>query len=159
MTAVVIEELSKTYPLTFPRLKKFMRLEVKPTVEALKNVSFEIGGGEFFGLISRNGAGKTTLTKIIATLVQPTHGKIAVKNYDSVDDEVKIFYRKNCLPNCLISPSKIQLKSFQSILSANLTTNFWAQQFQRSRRAAQRLQMSKLKIRRFSTFWRVTNEV
>ena len=90
MPAVVVENLSKTYPDSFSRLKKFFRLAVKPPVEALKNVSFEIGDGEIFGLIGRNGAGKTTLTKIIATLVQPTSGKVSVKNCDSVKDEVKV---------------------------------------------------------------------
>ncbi len=90
MTAVAIENLSKTYPPSFPRLKKFLHLQIKPSVEALKNVSFEIKDGEIFGLIGKNGAGKTTLTKIIATLVQPTSGSVSVKNFDSVKDEVKV---------------------------------------------------------------------
>lgn len=90
MPAVKIENLSKTYPESFPRLKRFFRMTVKPPVEALKTISFEIGDGEIFGLIGRNGAGKTTLTKIIATLVQPTSGRVSVKNFDSVNDEVKV---------------------------------------------------------------------
>ena len=90
MPAISIENLCKTYPESFPRLKRFFRRAATPPVEALKNVSFEIGDGEIFGLIGRNGAGKTTLTKIIATLVQPTSGKVSVKNCDSVKDEVKV---------------------------------------------------------------------
>lgn len=90
MSAVSVKNLSKTYPTSFPRLKKLFRLPVTPAVEALRNVTFEIGDGEIFGLIGRNGAGKTTLTKIIATLVQPTTGKVSVKNFDSVADEVKV---------------------------------------------------------------------
>lgn len=90
MPAISIKNLSKTYPESFPRLKRFFRLAAKPPVEALKNVSFDIGDGEIFGLIGRNGAGKTTLTKIIATLIQPTSGVVSVKNRDSVKDEVKV---------------------------------------------------------------------
>jgi ABC-2 type transport system ATP-binding protein len=90
VNAISIQNLSKTYPTSFPRLKKFLGLEVKQPVEALKTISFEIAKGEIFGLIGRNGAGKTTLTKIIATLVQPTSGQVLVNGYDSVKDEVKV---------------------------------------------------------------------
>lgn len=90
MNSISIKNLSKTYPTSFPRLKRFFRLPVKSPVEALKNVSFEIAGGEIFGLIGSNGAGKTTLTKIIATLVQPTSGQVIVSGFDSVKNEVKV---------------------------------------------------------------------
>lgn len=88
--AVSIQHLSKTYPTQFERLKKFFKRPVKQPVEALRDVSFDIPGGEIFGLIGRNGAGKTTLTKIIATLVQPTSGSVHVKGFDSVRDEVRV---------------------------------------------------------------------
>ena len=90
MSAVLIENLTKIYPPPFPRVKNFFRLSVKPEVEALRDVSLEIRDGEIFGLIGKNGAGKTTLTKIIATLVQPTSGKVSVKGFDSVEDDVKV---------------------------------------------------------------------
>ncbi len=90
MPAISIENISKTYPTPFPRLKRFFRLSSKPPVEALKDISINIESGEIFGLIGKNGAGKTTLTKIIATLVQPTEGTVTVNGFDSVRDEVKV---------------------------------------------------------------------
>ncbi len=88
--AVSITHLSKTYPAAFARLKRLMGRPVKPPVEALRDVSFDVRAGEIFGLIGRNGAGKTTLTKIVATLVQPTDGTVTVNGYDSVRDEERV---------------------------------------------------------------------
>jgi ABC-2 type transport system ATP-binding protein len=88
--AISVEHLSKTYPIPLARLKSFFRRSLKPPVEALTDVSLEVREGEIFGLIGPNGAGKTTLTKIIATLVQPTSGKVTVRGFDSVRDEERV---------------------------------------------------------------------
>jgi ABC-2 type transport system ATP-binding protein len=85
--AVSVNQLSKTYPVPFLRLKKLLRREFKPPVHALTDISFDIPEGQIFGLIGPNGAGKTTLTKIIATLIQPTAGSVSVKGHDTVDDD------------------------------------------------------------------------
>lgn len=49
---------------------------------AVKDVSFEINGGEVFGFLGPNGAGKTTTIKIIVGLLQPTSGRVTVAGYD-----------------------------------------------------------------------------
>jgi ABC-2 type transport system ATP-binding protein len=90
VVAISISNLSKTYPVSFPRLRALFRRSVKSPVEALKQVSFEVYTGEIFGLIGRNGAGKTTLAKIVATLVQPTDGTVAVHGFDSVRDDENV---------------------------------------------------------------------
>jgi ABC-2 type transport system ATP-binding protein len=90
MSAISVRNLSKTYPVPFRRLRAFFRRPVKEPVEALRDVSLEVETGEIFGLIGRNGAGKTTLTKIIATLVQPTSGSVAVRGHDSVSGDEQV---------------------------------------------------------------------
>ena len=87
MSAISVRNLSKTYPVPFRRLRAVFRRLVKDPVEALREVSFEVETGEIFGLIGRNGAGKTTLTKVVATLVQPTTGSVAVRGHDSVSED------------------------------------------------------------------------
>ena len=53
-------------------------------VAALKGVSLKIAPGEIHGLVGANGAGKSTFIKILAGLVRPEGGKIAVNGH-SVD--------------------------------------------------------------------------
>ena len=118
MSAISIRNLSKTYPVPFRRLRAFFRRPVKEPVEALRDVSFEVDTGEIFGLIGRNGAGKTTLTKIIATLVQPTGGSVAVHGHDSVDDDEHV--------RRLIGLSTAEERSFYWRLTSEQNLMFFA---------------------------------
>lgn len=52
------------------------------TVEALKNISLEIGDGEIFGIIGMSGAGKSTLVRCINMLERPTEGSIEIDGVD-----------------------------------------------------------------------------
>ena len=59
-------------------------IDKKKYVTALKEVSLSIKEGEVLGLLGENGAGKTTLLRSIATLNEPTSGKINFAGYDTV---------------------------------------------------------------------------
>ncbi len=49
------------------------------TVEALSDVSFTVERGETFGVIGANGSGKSTLLKLVAGILRPTSGRLAVE--------------------------------------------------------------------------------
>ena len=55
----------------------FRRRDV-PHFRALENVDLEVLRGQSVGIIGENGAGKSTLLKIIAGVVRPTTGAVAV---------------------------------------------------------------------------------
>jgi ABC-2 type transport system ATP-binding protein len=73
MSAVSFQHVSKSFPTK------------SGEVHALRDVSLDIEGGEFFGLLGPNGAGKTTLISILAGLTRASSGQVLVhgKNVQS----------------------------------------------------------------------------
>ncbi len=57
-------------PFFRPKQEKFF---------AVKDLSFDVRKGEFFGIIGRNGSGKSTLLKLMAGIMDPTSGSIEVR--------------------------------------------------------------------------------
>jgi ABC-2 type transport system ATP-binding protein len=53
---------------------------------AVKGISFDVSAGAVFGFIGPNGAGKTTTIRILATLLEPTSGRVRIDGHDVVDD-------------------------------------------------------------------------
>jgi ABC-2 type transport system ATP-binding protein len=62
-------------------LKKVFKSRGKE-VEAVRGVDLSVKEGEIFGLLGPNGAGKTTTMRMLATLIEPTEGRVAVCGHD-----------------------------------------------------------------------------
>ena len=85
MKPVAIEArgLAKTFEIPEHRvdslkeraLHAFRRIETRK-LRALDDVSFEVGRGEFFGIVGRNGSGKSTLLKILASIYGADRGEV-----------------------------------------------------------------------------------
>ena len=67
-------------------------------VEALRDISIEVGKGELFGLIGPDGAGKSTLFRILTTLLVPSSGNASVAGFDVVKDYKQIRRRVGYMP-------------------------------------------------------------
>ena len=65
--------------------------------EALRNVSFSIGAGEFVFLTGRSGAGKSTLFKLIPAIERATSGSVIVngQNVSALKPAAVPFLRRN----------------------------------------------------------------
>lgn len=88
MGAVVFDSVSKRYKIHHQRVKSFQEAVVNlfyrknGTTEefwALKDVDFEVGYGETFGIIGPNGSGKSTALKLITRVLEPTKGRVTTK--------------------------------------------------------------------------------
>ncbi len=83
--AIRVENVSKIFSIPHEKRNNLKGAAINmfkknsyETFKALKDVSFEIKKGEFFGIIGRNGSGKSTLLKILAGIYVPTTGKVEI---------------------------------------------------------------------------------
>jgi lipopolysaccharide transport system ATP-binding protein len=87
--AIVLEHVSKNFKRSaisgHSSLKEallkgqlFRRNKAKPSLEALKDISFSVPHGTVLGLIGSNGAGKSTLLRILADIYRPTSGRLKI---------------------------------------------------------------------------------
>ncbi|MGE4369863.1 MAG: ABC transporter ATP-binding protein [Burkholderiaceae bacterium] len=88
MSAITLENISKIYLPRSRGLRGLLapRRAAGAGFQALRNVSFTVEHGEFFGLLGPNGAGKTTLISILAGLAQASEGHAKVCGHDVVHD-------------------------------------------------------------------------
>src|SRR5258708_38622915 len=81
-----LEGVGKQYMRPPWYLRPFVRVASTTTVDALRDVTFDVQPGEIVGLVGPNGAGKTTLLKIISTLLEPSAGSVTIDGIDVLAD-------------------------------------------------------------------------
>lgn len=84
--AVRVNNLSKSFKLPYDKHSTLKSVIINPFKKrkgfarqrVLKDISFQIEQGEFFGIVGRNGGGKSTLLKLLASIYAPEKGTIEV---------------------------------------------------------------------------------
>jgi ABC-2 type transport system ATP-binding protein len=59
-------------------------------LDAVRDVSFEVGEGEAFGFLGPNGAGKSTTINMLCTLLRPTSGSARIAGLDVVRQPLQV---------------------------------------------------------------------
>ena len=85
--AIRVDNVSKSFKLPHENssgikqsiVNFFSRKKGYEIQEVLKDVSFEIEEGDFFGIVGRNGSGKSTLLKLLAGIYTPDQGAVHVR--------------------------------------------------------------------------------
>ena len=82
---VVVQNVSKSFNHPHEQVHTLKEHAVRPfkrrgsdRFEALKDVSFSVKRGEFFGIVGRNGSGKSTLLKCMAGIYGTDRGQIEI---------------------------------------------------------------------------------
>jgi ABC-type polysaccharide/polyol phosphate transport system ATPase subunit len=85
LPAVAVDGVSKSFRLPHERVHTLKERALHPfrrsgddELRALRDVSFQVQDGEFFGIVGRNGSGKSTLLKCLAGIYATDAGAIYV---------------------------------------------------------------------------------
>jgi ABC-type antimicrobial peptide transport system, ATPase component len=88
MSILQVKNLKKIYTTRFGGAQ----------VQALRDVSFSVGEGEYVAIMGESGSGKTTLLNILASLDRPTGGEVLLNGREITtisEKEISAFRREN----------------------------------------------------------------
>ena len=94
MSQIEVHNVSKSFKVAKKKsgakesIRSFFKREYL-TIEAVKDISFNIEEGEIVGYIGPNGAGKSTTIKMLSGILNPDEGKIVINNLVPYQDREK----------------------------------------------------------------------
>ena len=102
--------MSETYSAVLAKNLNMVYETAQNSLHALKDISLEVGQGEFLSLVGPSGCGKTTFLRMVANLISPTSGTLLVngktpeqarldRDYNYVFQEPALLPWRNALRN------------------------------------------------------------
>jgi ABC-type polysaccharide/polyol phosphate transport system ATPase subunit len=129
--AVAVDGVSKTFSIPKEHVHTLKERVLHPlrrpghdVIQALREVSFSVQPGEFFGIVGRNGSGKSTLLKCLAGIYRTDRGRIYANGQMSTFIELGVGFNPDlaAYDNVVINatmlglPPKDARKRFDSII-------------------------------------------
>ncbi len=98
MNAIEVKNLTKNFKIKEKEkgLKGSIKSLIKPkykTVNAVKEINFEVEKGEILAFIGPNGAGKSTTIKMLTGILYPTSGEVDVLGINPSKNRKKLAHR------------------------------------------------------------------
>ncbi len=87
------------------------------TIDAVRNISFNVGYGEVLGFLGPNGAGKSTTMKMITGFLEPTAGTVEVNGHDVLEDPLSVKRSIGYLPEGAPAYGEMTVRSFLNFIA------------------------------------------
>ena len=86
-------------------------------IDAVRNISFNVGYGEVLGFLGPNGAGKSTTMKMITGFLGPTSGTVEVNGHDVLEDPLSVKRSIGYLPEGAPAYGEMTVRNFLNFIA------------------------------------------
>ena len=112
---------------------------------AVDNLTLAVPQGEILGIVGPNGAGKTSTFRVLATLMEPTHGDVFFDGVDIAEDPRQARRLMGYMPDLAPVPSDLKVWEFLDFYAAAYGLRDAQQRRQRADRCLETVGLSNLR--------------
>lgn len=94
-----------------------LRVDYGETV-AVDGLCLRVPFGDVFGLVGPNGAGKTSTFRVLATLLEPTYGRVRIAGHHTTDAAAAARASLGYMPDLAPVPSDLKVWEFLDVFAA-----------------------------------------